>query len=211
MAPFAGKLAPSAVVLAFVGYCVWPSMSELTATPGPPKPPAKLPELAPTLFSPPMPPCPTRNPWGGRDAATLAAMKKAAKASEEAVTLLADADTAETPGKTVDPLAGLKLDATCVLGDQRLAMINGQLYASQELLPPSGGSALRYKVVNVLPYTVVLEGRGKTLELTYSNVAPEPAASSPLADTSDKPGAKTPGAKKPHAASTTKPSHATTH
>ncbi len=59
-----GKVAPSAVVLAFVGYCVWPSVSELASGPRPPKPPAKVPELAATLFAPKLPPPPTRESVG---------------------------------------------------------------------------------------------------------------------------------------------------
>ena len=168
-------------MLAFVGYCVWPSVSELTSDPPPPKPPAKVPELAAALFSPTMPPRPTKNPWGGKDAASLAAAKEAAKAADKTAEAPAGSAAAKTPDKPVDPLDGLKLDATCILGDQRLAVINGQLYAPQETLSAGNSSTPPFKIVSVLPYKVLLEREGKTVELTYSDVVSRPA-SSPQAD-----------------------------
>jgi hypothetical protein len=174
MAISAGKVAPSAVVLAFVGYCVWPSVSEWTSAP-PPKPPVKVPELAAALFSPTMPPCPTKNPWGGMDAASLAAAKEAAKAADKTARVLAGSAAAKKP---VGPLDGLKLEATCILGNQRLAMINGQLYAPQEM-PPAGKSSpsTPFRVVGVFPNKVLLECKGKTVELTYEGVVSRPASS----------------------------------
>ena len=168
MAISAGKVAPSAVVLAFVGYCVWPSVSEWTSAP-PPKPPVKVPELAAALFSPTMPPRPTKNPWGGKDAASLAAAKEAAAGAP------AGSAAAKKP---VGPLDGLKLEATCILGNQRLAMINGQLYAPQEM-PPAGKSSpsTPFRVVGVFPNKVLLECKGKTVELTYEGVVSRPASS----------------------------------
>ena len=173
MAISAGKVAPSAVVLAFVGYCVWPSLSELTSSP-PPKPPVKVPELAAALFSPTMPPCPTKNPWGGMDAASLAAAKEAAKAADMTAGAPAGSAAAKKP---VDPFDGLKLEATCILGNQRLAMINGQLYAPQEMPSAGNSSTPPFRVVSVFPNRVLLECKGKTMELTYEGVVSRPASS----------------------------------
>ncbi len=167
MAISAGQVAPSAVVLAFVGYCVWPSVSELTSVPPLPPPPVEVPKLAATLFSPTMPSCPTKNPWGGMDAASLAAAKEAAKA--------APAGSAAAK-KRVGPFDGLKLEATCILDNQRLAVINGQLYAPQKM-PSAGNSSTSFRVVSVFPNKVLLECKGKTVELTYEGVVSRPAKS----------------------------------
>ena len=96
----------------------------------------KLPELAASLFSPKMPPPPTTNPWGGKDITSLAAAREAAKAAE-----LAGGTAEKTPppaeaeaAKNVDPLRGLKLDATLIVGGKRLAVINGRFYGPQQRL-----------------------------------------------------------------------------
>jgi hypothetical protein len=175
MAISAGKLAPSAVVLAFLGYCAWPSLSEMVSPPPPPPPPAKVPELAASLFSPTMPPVPTRNPWGGLDAASLAAkqsVKQADTQSDEVV----DSALAKAVSEPVDPLTQLKLGATSILGDQRMAVINGRLCAAEETLTVGDTP---YRVVRVLPYKVMLEHKGNIVELTYANVASRAAATTP--------------------------------
>jgi len=171
-----GKMAPRVIVLAAVAYCAWPSVSELTSESTPP-PAKKVADLPAALFSPAMPPCPARNPFGGKDAAALAAATRSPAAAGEtgARPKPAASAAAKLPDKPLDPLGGLKLDATCILGDQRLAMINGQLYASREKLP-AGNAAPPFRIVSVLPYKVLLERDGKTLELTYANVASRPAA-----------------------------------
>jgi hypothetical protein len=167
MAISVGKLAPSAIVLAFVGYCVWPSLSDLTSTPLPPKAPAKIREVPVALFSPTMPPVPTRNPWGGLDAAALAAVKESTKPVDTQSESVVDAAMAEATAGPTDSLAGLQLSATSILGDQRVAIINGQICAAHETLNAENAA---YRVVRVLPYKVVLEHDGKIVELTYSNV-----------------------------------------
>jgi len=192
-----GKLAPSAVVLAFVGYCVWPSVLELASASQPPKPPPKLAELAGALFSPVMPPCPTKNPWGGGNLASLAAAKQSAKAADNPVGAPANSTGSKTTGKPVDPLSGLTLDATCILGDRRLAVINGRSYAAHEMLSTSNPATPGFTIASVLPYSVLLERDGKTVELTYSNATtrsgPSRGGSAPAKRTST-PGAS--GAKK---------------
>jgi hypothetical protein len=176
MAISAGKLAPSAVVLAFVGYCVWPSLSEMISPPPPPTPPAKVPELAASLFSPTIPPVPTRNPWGGLDAKALAAAKESANQVDTTSEEVVDSAIAKTVSEPVDPLTMLKLGATSILGDQRMAVINGQLCAAEETLTVENAA---YRVVRVLPYKVVLENKGKIVELTYANVASRSTATAP--------------------------------
>jgi hypothetical protein len=173
-----GKLAPSAVALVFVADCVWPILSELTLAPRP-TPPKKVPELAAALASPAMPPRPTRNPFEWTDAALLAAAKGSPKAARKTAAQTAALGTAKTPDKPVDPLGALKLDATSILGDRRLAVINGQLYALHDRLA-GDSSTPPYRIVGVLPCKVLLEREGKTVELTYSDTASR-SASSPRA------------------------------
>ena len=105
------------------------------------------------------------------EASTAGAGKTAGRSARTAT-------ATKTPDKPIDPLAGLTLDATCIVGGQRLAMISGRLYAAKETLSAGKSSTPAYKVVDVLPYKVLLENDGKTVELTYSDVA-RPAASKP--------------------------------
>ena len=166
----AGKLAPFAVILAFVGYCSWPSMSELASpTPPPPQPP-KLPELAAPLYAPVMPPPLVKNPWGGKDAESLAALRNPAKPVATTAETSADAADGKSAKPPINLLAGLTLDATFIAGDERMAVINGTVYAAQEELPSSVGAAPQIKIANVLPYSVLLEHDGRTAELTYRDV-----------------------------------------
>ena len=182
MAISAGKVAPSVVVLALVGYCVWPSVLELTSAPPPPPSPVKVPELAASLFSPTMPSPPTKNPWGGMDVESLAAAKEAAKtaakmeAAKEADKAAGASAGSAAPNKPVDLLDGLKLEATCILGNQRLAMINGQLYAPQKTPSAGNSSTPPFRVVGVFPNKALLECKGKTVELTYEGIVSQPAS-----------------------------------
>lgn len=167
------KVAPSAVVLAFVGYCMWPSLAELASDPQP-KPREKVPELAAALFSPAMSECPTQNPFGGSDAASLAAQAEPGKASGKGPGAAADSGKAAKADRSAGSDA-LTLNATCILGDQRLAVINGELYAPQQTLSTGVAS---YKVLSVSSHKVLLERGGKTVELTYADVAARPSSSS---------------------------------
>jgi hypothetical protein len=181
----AGKLAPSAIVLACVGYCAWPSLTDMVSGPPPQKAPRKLPELAATLFSPKLPMPPRKNPWGGKDVDALAAAKEAAKAAELAKGTGENtgkpgnstaASAAEPPG---DPLSGLKLDATLILGGKRMAVINGRLYAPQQRLPAGSASGPPFTIAKVLPYGVLLERGGKTIGLGYANAPARAVSTSP--------------------------------
>ncbi len=176
MSVSAGKFAPSAVVVAFVGYCLWPTVSQWVSTPNAPQPAGKAVELAASLFSPKLGPAPTTNPFGGLDAASLAEAIK----NREAASLRPSTQSKDTTNKAavrkVDPLAGLRLEATCILGDQHLAIINGKTYAPEELLAADGSAMPPRKVVRVLPDMVVLECQGKTAELKYSSVSDKAAA-----------------------------------
>jgi hypothetical protein len=169
------KLAPRAIALAVVGYCVWPCLTAFTSRPAA-KPPEKLPELAATLLKPALAPFPARNPFERKHAAVAASVKRG-KPSPAAANKTAGKATGRVATKAVDPLSALSLDATCIVGGRRLAMINGRLYATQEKLGAGNSSTPPYKIVGVLPYKVLLELEGKNVELTYSNLASRPASS----------------------------------
>ena len=218
-----GKLAPSAAALAFAAYCMWPSLVELASAPRP-TPPKKVPELAASLLSPEISPSPTRNPFEWTDAALLAAEaatrapkaagKVAAKTVAQAATAIRSPNTvgttavqaavlgkAKTPDEPMDPLGGLRLEATSTLGRQRLAVINGQMYALHDRLA-GDSSTPPYRIVGVLSHMVLLEREGKTVELTYSDAASR-AALSPRAGVRGKSAAAgAASSKKPRAAST---------
>ena len=178
MAISADKVAPLAVVLAFVGYCIWPSVPELLSDPPKAKPPEKIEEIPAELFSPKMPPAPTRNPWGGMDAATLASKKtdeekRSSELADNIAQSLADTAPEEPTIQPLDLLKGLTLDATCIGGDQRLAVINNHMYAMNQMLLEPNLQAPLCKIVDVRPYEVLLECQGKTLALEYSSAAPK--------------------------------------
>ncbi|MEN6557442.1 MAG: hypothetical protein ABFC54_04605 [Thermoguttaceae bacterium] len=172
MAISLSKFAPRAVVLTVVGYCAWPSLMEFAPPSTTSKPQIKrsepLLQLKPVVSQPP-----TTNPWGGRDAATLAAARKAAEANV--------APTAGTPNKTkaarISPaqlLARLTLNATYVAADRQQAVINGQLCdvgQTTRFLDAAGVETAPCKIIRVLPQKVTLDCGGTMLELTYSDSA----------------------------------------
>ena len=165
----ANILVPRAIALAAVGYCVWPSLT-VCMSDTESKPPAKLPAVETTLLRPKMPPQPVRDPFQVQVAAKAGSPRKASKAG-------VGTGHGNATGKPVNPLAGLTLDATCIVGTQRLAVINGRLYAAEETLPTSNSATPPLKIANVLPYKVLFEWEGKILELTYSNITSSLAAS----------------------------------
>jgi hypothetical protein len=188
------KLAPSAVVVALVGYCIWPSVSELTSPSPSPMPPKKLSDLPASLYAPVMPPPLAKNPWGGKDAETLFASKNLVTPAETTAKAFADGDKdKDKPAKApINLLAGLTLSGTYIASGERLAVINGAVCAAQEDLPPSVGAVAQIKVAEVLPYSVVLQHDGQTAELTYRNVAilADPSQTAESADSKEPPGTR---------------------
>ncbi len=187
----AGKWAPRVIAVAVAGYCVWPSVTALVSQPKA-KPPEKLPELAAALLAPAAPPAPKRDPF--EQGAAELFHRQAAQPFAAAARRPSGADGG--------PLSGVALEATCIAGDRRLALIDGRLYAPRETLSTSNPSAPPYKIVDVFPYKVLLESEGKTVELKYSDVAVRPASSSRAgAQVQSGGAAKASAAKKPSAAS----------
>jgi hypothetical protein len=145
MAISVGKLLPRATVLAAVAYGVWPTVSE-TLWPPAPSASESVPELASSLFSPKLPPPPTRDPFTGKliterrpTVATKPNLTKkpAGRTAQEAARLARLATDAKLAGAVAsararETLRGFTLQATSIMGDQRMAVINGRLYAVGE-------------------------------------------------------------------------------
>ncbi|MBU4273157.1 MAG: hypothetical protein KKE86_05565 [Planctomycetes bacterium] len=190
------KVIPRALALAVVGYCLWPSMMAFNSKPKT-KSPDKPPELSAALLSPAMPPTPTRDPFEQNTATPASALKKVIQPATKAAAVkgpqkpagaadptvktarraaAASRDRAMPTGKGANHSGGLTLEATCIVGDRRLAVINGRLYAPKETLSLPGLSATPCEVVSVLPYKVVLKCGENNMELTYPNVASKSAS-----------------------------------
>ncbi len=191
------KVIPRALALAAVVYCLWPSMKTFFEKPKP-ESPEKVPEITAALLSPSVPPAPTRDPFE-RITAELASKRKriippAAKDTKGKQRQQSESTTAAQEGQKQrrsthgsppesaragagkrQPVA-LNLEATCIVGDRRLAVINGRLYAPEDTLPSPGPWSSPCRVVRVLPYKVVLKRGGKFVELFYANSAAKPAS-----------------------------------
>jgi hypothetical protein len=153
------KLVPRAVALALVGYWAWPSVDALRSQPKS-KSAVKSTELPAALLKAPTSPLPTRNPFENEE---LIAVAGGAGSEKRGQTGSAAARALKSNELT--------LDATCILGGRRLAVISGSLYAVHEKVPAESPSAAPYTLSNVLPYKVLLEREGKTTEISYSNIA----------------------------------------
>ncbi len=190
------KVIPRALALAVVGYCLWPSMMAFFSTPKTTVP-KKTPELTAALLSPKLPPAPIRDPFSENTATLASSLKNVLRSTVKssagvgrtkpsaAKTPTIKTDRRVTTGaraggkptaKRTDNSGRLTLEATCIVGDRRLALINGRLYAPKETLSLPGLSATPYEVINVLPYKVVLKCGENSMELTYPNVASKSAS-----------------------------------
>ena len=190
------KVIPRALALAVVGYCLWPSMTAFFSTPKTTMP-KKMPELTAALLSPELPPAPTRDPFLENTAMLASSLKNVPRSTVKSSAGLgrtkpsaAKAPTVKTNrrvttgaragGKPTAKRTGnsgrLTLEATCIVGDRRLALINGRLYAPKETLSLPGLSATPCEIISVMPYKVVLKCGAKNMELTYPNVASKSAS-----------------------------------
>jgi hypothetical protein len=181
-------LVPRAVALAAIGYCAWPSVSALMEEPEN-KPVVQMPALDGSLLKPKMPPRPVRNPFAVKlpdlppsqhSASAAAARGKTGKTAGAAANAARQkTDAAVQPPPPINPLAGLKLEATCIAGDRRIAVVNGRQYSVQDLLRSASPAGPPLKIVNVLPHQILLQYEGKTLALRYTGAvrpAPSPTA-----------------------------------
>lgn len=172
-----GKVLPTAVVAAMVGYCCWPHVF------GPSHAPivgeaGNRPEIATALLSPGFEPAPKRDPFQTRSVT----QKVASEADED--------DEADTPTATAaqkqahTPAASFILTGTFVHGNLRAALINGQLYTLGEQLGTPGAPTDPYVIVRIDPDRVLIDHRGQTVELNYSTFVSKSESSPRAAGTS---------------------------
>ena len=195
------KAIPRVLALALVGYCLWPSFSEFLSSPKAKKP-KKTPELTVAMLSPELPPPLTRDPFEeGTTALASTVKKEMPSTTKAAVELSADAKQekpamAKTRQETeeqrivkrappdkkssshrIGNAEPLNLEATCIVDDQRLAVISGRIYGTDDTLLLPGLSTTPCKIVEVLPYRVVLKCGNKNFELQYSDMTPKSPSS----------------------------------
>jgi hypothetical protein len=173
------KFGPQAMVLAVALYWSWPALETAfpqvanTAQHADVKKPMAQ-DFAATVLSPKFLPFPKRNPFLSAD---YKPNKKAAMAQSRKPG--AKRDGASTAADTRD--VNLVLNATCIMGKQRMAIINGHVYKEKDVIPQPGDEAPSCFVTAILPHKVVLSCRGEIMQLGYVNLAAKPApANSPL-------------------------------
>jgi hypothetical protein len=166
------KLAPQAVVLAAALYWSWPALQECfprgttvadNAAPTKSAGPREFAgaSLSPTFLSP------SSRHLFLLPGAKRTTMAKSGKPVRHGTT---------EKGAAEIPSLGLVLNATCIVGEQRLAIINGHIYKEKESIPRSGDDATSCVVTSILPHKVLLSCQGESLQLGYANVAAKPAA-----------------------------------
>jgi hypothetical protein len=75
----------------------------------------------------------------------------------------------------------LVLNATSIMGDKRLAIINGRTYGPKDAIVTSSDKAAPCVVVDILPSKVLLECQGKRRQLRFVDNSPPTYAMSPPA------------------------------
>ncbi len=167
------KIVPRLIVFALAAYCLWPTVSDMM-WPQQSKPRKKPPELSAALLSPALSPPPLRNPFVRGNARADAVLPESAIAAGGGET--AELAAVAEAQKAARPPA---LEATCIVENERLAVIGGRLYAPRDHISLPGRLERTYEVVSVEPYKVVLTSGEETLELTYCDAGAKlPAAAS---------------------------------
>ena len=64
---------------------------------------------------------------------------------------------------------GLVLNATCIVGQERMAIINGRVYKEKEAVERPGEEAGSCIVTEIFPHKVLLSYQGQTMQLGYVN------------------------------------------
>jgi hypothetical protein len=167
------KFAPQAMVLAVALYWSWPALKIAfpriaagSSTAESKKPVGKA--FAAVVLSPKFLPFPKRVPFLSADYRPKNA--KLAKSGKGGKTL----DTAAKVAAIRD--SGLVLSGTCIMGDKRMAIINGQVYKEKDAIPQPGEETPSCFITNILPHRVLLSYQGEIVQLGYVNVAAKPAA-----------------------------------
>jgi len=162
-----GKVTPIALLIGVVGYCCWPYLAAQEAGPAA-EGAGKLPEVTAGMLHPVPAAAAGRDPFRSaeRVRAPATAKRPASSAAQAAKTPAPEADTPQL-------LGGLRLYATYIRGERRLALIDGSVYAEGEPVKGARAMAAPFVVVRVDPDKVLLRRLGQTVELRY---AARPAA-----------------------------------
>jgi hypothetical protein len=180
MPAFINKLAPQAVLLAVAVYWSWPSLMQSVAKPAPSESKSKKAaaplEFSAAALSPVFPSPPKRNPFelpGATHATKTRTSKTHAKGAVE-----------PKAAEVKDP--SLVLNATCIVGQQRLALINGRVYKEKDLIKARSEDPVDWVLTDIFPHKVLLLHKGVPLQLGYTNGAPKHAATSATKKTPQK-------------------------
>jgi len=168
MPPQITKFAPTAIVAALATWFCWPYLDGTDLAGGTSQESSftkiNASSLAPSIagasgrdpFQPPPP-----------EEADLAESDAPEETAEEATARGVCLPEAEGEDRPPD----LVLQATCIRGNRRLALINGRLYAPGEAVTLARPAAFPYVVRKIFPHKVLIEHRGKILEVSYRNPA----------------------------------------
>lgn len=201
------KIAPSAIMMAAVGYCCWPYLEQPSMTTGP-KEPSKPIEISDALLSPEIGTKNDRDPFGVKglaqaddkgkgadknkpgadgkgpggakpDAEKLAGDKKPLTAAELEAERLAAAKKALA--EVEEAVQKLTLNATYISTRQRTAIINSRLYTEGEFMRHPDEKIKSMLVAKVLPHKVVMQLNGLSVDLGYPNPKQKPKSSGKVA------------------------------
>lgn len=191
MAMTINKMAPSAIVIAAVGYCCWPYLDQPEIRPVVNKEVTKSHEIPLELLAPDVGSSQTRDPFDlkakqgkAADGSSLAGKNGASKskdgttkstdpespvaiAAREAAARKAAAEKAAQELR--DALKGLVLNGTYVSSRRSVAVICGQLYAEGQSVRPVDGKAKSFVVAKISQHKVLLKLDTQTAELSYLN------------------------------------------
>ncbi|MFH1924471.1 MAG: hypothetical protein ABIP48_31860, partial [Planctomycetota bacterium] len=133
MAALIGKLAPAAIVAAVVAWCCWPYLNPVKPLAGG-QGSDDLPSVADLLLQPAIVSA------SGRDPFQPLHVPEPTTARVDLVSIEEPTTPDPLPEEPVDILGSLRLDATFIHGDRRLALINGRICARGESLPVLGAA-----------------------------------------------------------------------
>jgi hypothetical protein len=148
---------PQAILLAVVGYWSWPSLQQAFSKPAAPaaeaKKTAEAKEFSAATLSPTFPPPPTRDLFGPPGPMLAGKGKgRGASAKEIAEKMAAEAKD-----------SGLVLKGTCIIGEQRLAYMNGRVYKEKDVIEGRGEEPINWVITDILPHKVLLSCQGLPL------------------------------------------------
>lgn len=164
MSPSILKLAPQAVVLTAAIYWSWPAVrvylpvgTPTVATDGKKD---ESPVFISAMLSPTFPSVPKRNPYLPYGA-TFSTM---AKSGQPGAKKFAGAKSSPDAQE-----AGLVLGATCIVGNRRMASINGRIYREKEAVESADDESARFIVGEIGLHKVLLLSEGRVLQLKYGD------------------------------------------